>query len=53
MVKKIEVEGHDAFMKAVSENEGKEIFALFSGSVNANGESWCPDCVVGMRMERF
>ncbi|XP_048780331.2 thioredoxin domain-containing protein 17-like [Ostrea edulis] len=45
MVKKIHVEGLDAYQKAVAENEGKTIFALFSGSTDADGNNWCPDCV--------
>ena len=47
MVKKVEVEGFEAFQKAAGENEGKEVFALFCGSPGADGNSWCPDCVVG------
>ncbi|XP_062613828.1 thioredoxin domain-containing protein 17-like [Saccostrea cucullata] len=45
MVKEIHVEGLEAYKKAVSENQGKTIFALFSGSTDADGNSWCPDCV--------
>ncbi|KAK7478253.1 hypothetical protein BaRGS_00030511 [Batillaria attramentaria] len=45
MVKQIHVEGYDAFNKAVEENKGQKIFALFSGSKDASGGSWCPDCV--------
>ncbi|KAL4223905.1 Thioredoxin domain-containing protein 17 [Mactra antiquata] len=42
---KIEVEGYNNFNTAVSENQGKTVFALFTGSHDANGRSWCPDCV--------
>nr|AVK42937.1 thioredoxin domain containing-protein [Oncomelania hupensis hupensis]7XQ3_A Chain A, Thioredoxin domain-containing protein 17 [Oncomelania hupensis]7XQ3_B Chain B, Thioredoxin domain-containing protein 17 [Oncomelania hupensis]7XQ3_C Chain C, Thioredoxin domain-containing protein 17 [Oncomelania hupensis]7XQ3_D Chain D, Thioredoxin domain-containing protein 17 [Oncomelania hupensis] len=45
MVKEIHVEGFEAYSKAAEENNGKNIFALFCGSKDANGESWCPDCV--------
>lgn len=48
MVKEIHVEGLDAYQKAVAENEGKTIFALFSGSTDADGNNWCPDCVSGI-----
>ena len=48
MVQVVKVEGHEAFKAAAKEHEGKTIFALFCGSKDANGESWCPDCVVGV-----
>ena len=41
------VEGFDAFIQEVEANKGKEIFALFSGSVGEDGKSWCSDCVNG------
>lgn len=47
MVKEIHVQGLEAYKKAVDENKGKTIFALFSGSTDADGKSWCPDCVTG------
>lgn len=47
MVKEIHVQGLEAYKKAVGENKGKTIFALFSGSTDADGKSWCPDCVTG------
>lgn len=48
MVQKFEVEGFDAFVEKVDslKSSGKPIFVLFSGSKDANGKSWCPDCVV-------
>ncbi|KAK6192186.1 hypothetical protein SNE40_003701 [Patella caerulea] len=46
MVVEIGVEGYDAFQKVAEENKGKVVFALFCGSIDANGQSWCPDCVV-------
>ncbi|KAK7088260.1 thioredoxin domain-containing protein 17-like [Littorina saxatilis] len=46
MVKEVHVEGHDAYNKAVEENKGSTTFALFCGSKDENGGSWCPDCVV-------
>ncbi|XP_063871675.1 thioredoxin domain-containing protein 17-like [Scylla paramamosain] len=48
MVQTIEVQGFDAFVEAMEAQKaaGKTIFALFSGSKDANGKSWCPDCVV-------
>ncbi|XP_076453219.1 thioredoxin domain-containing protein 17-like [Babylonia areolata] len=45
MVQEIHVEGFDAFNKAIEDNKGKTVFALFSGSKDANGANWCPDCV--------
>ncbi len=47
MVKEIHVEGHAAYVKAVEENKGKQLFAIFCGSKDASGASWCPDCVTG------
>ncbi|XP_067866478.1 thioredoxin domain-containing protein 17 [Heterodontus francisci] len=40
----VEVCGYDEFMKVVEANKGKTIFAYFTGSKDANGLSWCPDC---------
>lgn len=41
----VKVHGYDEFCKAVSERKGKDIFAYFSGDKDAQGMSWCPDCV--------
>uniref|UniRef100_A0A8C9TXX6 Thioredoxin domain-containing protein 17 n=1 Tax=Scleropages formosus TaxID=113540 RepID=A0A8C9TXX6_SCLFO len=41
----VKVRGYDEFCKAVSERTGKDIFAYFSGDKDAQGVSWCPDCV--------
>lgn len=48
MVETIAVEGFDAFAEKLEtyKASGKPIFVLFSGSKDANGKSWCPDCVV-------
>lgn len=43
----VSVRGYDQFCKAVSERQGKDIFAYFSGDKDAEGRSWCPDCVRG------
>uniref|UniRef100_A0A4W5MB35 Thioredoxin domain-containing protein 17 n=1 Tax=Hucho hucho TaxID=62062 RepID=A0A4W5MB35_9TELE len=43
----VKVHGYDEFSKAVSERKGKDIFAYFSGDKDAQGLSWCPDCVKG------
>lgn len=43
----VNVRGYDEFCKAVSERKGKDIFAYFSGDKDAQGKSWCPDCVKG------
>ncbi|KAM8768461.1 thioredoxin domain-containing protein 17 [Acanthopagrus latus] len=41
----VNVHGYDEFCKAVSDRKGKDIFAYFSGDKDAQGKSWCPDCV--------
>lgn len=43
----VNVHGYDEFCKAVSDWKGKDIFAYFSGDKDAQGKSWCPDCVTG------
>lgn len=43
----VAVRGYEEFCKAVSERAGKDIFAYFSGDKDAQGKSWCPDCVKG------
>lgn len=43
----VNVHGYDEFCKAVSDRKGKDIFAYFSGDKDAQGKSWCPDCVTG------
>lgn len=45
MVVEVHVEGLDAYKKALNEHKGKTVFALFSGSMDSQGKSWCPDCV--------
>ena len=47
MVKTHKVEGFDAFKAKVEElaGTGADVFVMFSGSKNAEGVSWCPDCV--------
>lgn len=44
---KVNVRGYEEFCQAVSQRSGKEIFAYFSGDKDAQGNSWCPDCVKG------
>ncbi len=48
MVSKVHVEGLDAFMAEVEKHSGKTVYALFCGTKDAEGKSWCPDCVTGM-----
>lgn len=50
MVKEVEAKGYEAFQKAADENKDKVVFALFCGDVDDQGKSWCPDCVVGMKI---
>jgi len=47
MVKISKVEGFEAFESKVAElaGSGGDVFVMFSGSKNADGISWCPDCV--------
>ncbi|XP_069136533.1 thioredoxin domain-containing protein 17-like [Argopecten irradians] len=45
MVLKEHVEGFADFEKKAEEYKDKQIFVLFSGSVDAEGKNWCPDCV--------
>ena len=39
-------EGMDALNKLLNEIKSKNIFLLFCGNEDENGNSWCPDCVV-------
>ncbi|XP_078081048.1 thioredoxin domain-containing protein 17 [Mustelus asterias] len=41
----VEVSGFVEFMKAVDANKDKMIFVYFTGAKDAQGVSWCPDCV--------
>lgn len=47
----VNVHGYDEFCQAVSKRKGKDIFAYFSGDKDAQGKSWCPDCVKGNLIE--
>uniref|UniRef100_A0A2K5J444 Thioredoxin domain-containing protein 17 n=2 Tax=Colobinae TaxID=9569 RepID=A0A2K5J444_COLAP len=41
----VSVSGFEEFHRAVEKHNGKTIFAYFTGSKDAGGKSWCPDCV--------
>uniref|UniRef100_A0A8D2JJC6 Thioredoxin domain-containing protein 17 n=1 Tax=Sciurus vulgaris TaxID=55149 RepID=A0A8D2JJC6_SCIVU len=41
----VSVSGFEEFNQAVEQHQGKTIFAYFTGSKDAEGKSWCPDCV--------
>uniref|UniRef100_A0A8C0PSJ2 Thioredoxin domain-containing protein 17 n=1 Tax=Canis lupus familiaris TaxID=9615 RepID=A0A8C0PSJ2_CANLF len=41
----VSVSGFEEFSRAVEQHHGKTIFAYFTGSKDAGGRSWCPDCV--------
>ncbi|CAH2219778.1 Hypothetical predicted protein [Pelobates cultripes] len=43
--KEVKVEGYQAYCQEVEKHKGKPVFAYFSGNKNADGVSWCPDCV--------
>ncbi|KAK2177779.1 hypothetical protein NP493_578g00010 [Ridgeia piscesae] len=45
MVKEIEVHGFDELMKTTEAEEGNKVCVLFTGTLDDNGQSWCPDCV--------
>jgi len=45
MIERIKVEGYHAFMSEIDRLKPRVVYALFSGSKDANGKSWCPDCV--------
>ncbi|XP_006756359.1 PREDICTED: thioredoxin domain-containing protein 17 isoform X1 [Myotis davidii] len=42
----VSVSGFEDFTRAVEQHKGKTIFAYFTGSKDAEGKSWCPDCVL-------
>lgn len=43
----VNVHGYGEFCQAVSDRKGKDVFVYFSGDKDAEGKSWCPDCVKG------
>lgn len=47
MVEEYAVTGYENFIAKIQELEkaGREVYCVFSGSKDANGKSWCPDCV--------
>lgn len=47
MANVIHVEGFAAYKETAEKYKDKTVFALFSGSKDENGSSWCPDCVAG------
>lgn len=47
MVEPIHVEGIAEFKQEADKHKDKTVFALFSGSKDADGNNWCPDCVAG------
>lgn len=47
LYKEVCVSGFEDFSRAVEQHKGKTIFAYFTGSKDAEGKSWCPDCVQG------
>lgn len=47
LYEEVNVRGYDEFCQAVNTRKGKDIFVYFSGDKDAQGKSWCPDCVKG------
>ncbi|VVC88849.1 unnamed protein product [Leptidea sinapis] len=47
MVAFVDIKGYEDFVKYVESLDinGPPVFVYFSGSKNADGNSWCPDCV--------
>lgn len=42
-----QVRGYGEFVQTAQRYHGRPIFALFCGDKDAEGRSWCPDCVTG------
>ncbi|KAL2297520.1 hypothetical protein Nmel_016827 [Mimus melanotis] len=42
-----QVRGYLEFVRTAQSYHGRPIFALFCGDKDAEGRSWCPDCVTG------
>lgn len=42
-----QVRGYSEFVQTAQRYHGRPIFALFCGDKDAEGKSWCPDCVTG------
>ncbi|KAM9176826.1 thioredoxin domain-containing protein 17 isoform 1-T1 [Mergus octosetaceus] len=40
-----QVRGYSEFVQTAQRYHGRPIFALFCGDKDAEGKSWCPDCV--------
>lgn len=47
VVKRVTVSGITEYLRAVEQYKASSLhmFALFTGSLDADGESWCSDCV--------
>lgn len=43
---RVTVNGYEELKKTLASAKGV-VFVLFTGSKDASGKSWCPDCVVG------
>lgn len=43
----VQVRGYPEFVRTAQSHHGRPIFALFCGDKDAEGRSWCPDCVTG------
>lgn len=50
MVTNVNIKGYDDFVKYTEsiDEKGPPVYFYFSGSKLPDGNSWCPDCVVGM-----
>ena len=50
VVKRVQVTGFTEYLRAVEEykNSSLHLFALFTGTPNSDGNSWCGDCVKGL-----
>ncbi|XP_064612330.1 thioredoxin domain-containing protein 17-like [Liolophura sinensis] len=45
MVQTVDVTGLSSYKEEVAKHKDKTVFALFTGSPDSSGKSWCPDCV--------
>ena len=52
VVKRVKANGFTEYLKAVEQYKDStlHLFALFTGSPNKDGQSWCPDCVKGIKI---
>lgn len=45
-MKRVTVDSHDSLVQLLADNKQSKALLLFTGSKDADGQSWCPDCNV-------